>query len=237
MCPPFCYNINIMEDIVENIANNLNLNLFSYFIKPRANKVGILVYELIEALLLYKSSAPAIESLGYSSQTFNRNIQKLFPNVKLNGGGETWGYYLLSKSDYKHCGSCKAIKAKTEFTISKDTSDGLNRKCKYCNKVSNAYWYENNKDYHRQYLINNRASFNLNSAKRRAIEKSAIPSWANIEKIKEIYINCPEGYHVDHIVPLQGKYICGLHVESNLQHLTVEENLSKGNRFDYWWDK
>jgi len=225
-----------MEDIIENIANNLNLDLFCYFIKPRAGKSGILVYQLIEALLIHKSSIPAIESLGYSPQTFNRNIQKLFPNVKLNGGGETWGYYLLSKSDYKYCGSCKTIKVKKEFTISNDNSDGLDRKCKNCNKASNAEWYENNKSYHKQYLIDNRAAFNLNNAKRRAIENSAIPSWADIEKIKQVYLDCPEGYHVDHIVPLRGKYICGLHIETNLQYLTIAENLSKGNRFDYWWE-
>jgi len=226
-----------MEDIVENIANNLSLDLFSYFIKPRGSKEGVLVYELIEALLVYKSSVPAIESLGYSPQTFNRSIQKLFPRVKLNGGGETWGYYLLSKSDYKHCGSCKTIKFKKEFSISNGNSDGLDRKCKSCNKASNAAWYENNKSYHKQYLIDNRASFNLNTAKRRAIKAAAIPSWANIEKIKDIYLNCPEGHHVDHIVPLQGKYVCGLHIETNLQYLTAEENLSKGNKFTYWWEE
>lgn len=226
-----------MEDIIESIANNLKLDLFSYFIKPRAGKSGILVYELIEALIIYKSSIPSIESLGYSPQTFNRNIQKLFPNIKLNGGGETWGYYLLSKSDYKHCGSCKTIKLKKEFTTDTHKSDNLDFNCKSCNKSTNKNWYNDNKDYHVQYLHNNRASFNHNTAKRRAIKAAAIPSWANMEKIKDIYLNCPEGYHVDHIVPLQGKYVCGLHVETNLQYLTIEENLSKGNTFNYWWEQ
>ena len=72
------------------------------------------------------------------------------------------------------------------------------------------------------------------AAKRRATKIMATPSWANLEKIKEIYKNCPEGYHVDHIYPLKSEYVCGLHVENNLQYLTAAENCGKGNKFELY---
>ena len=80
-------------------------------------------------------------------------------------------------------------------------------------------WY--NKNYHR-YLVA--------KAKRRALLKQALPKFADLKKIREIYKDCPKGFHVDHIVPLQGKNVCGLHVEWNLQYLTPYDNLVKSNK-------
>lgn len=57
------------------------------------------------------------------------------------------------------------------------------------------------------------------------------PKWANLKAIRVFYEACPEGYEVDHIIPLKGKSVSGLHVLENLQYLTVRENRSKGNSF------
>ena len=58
-----------------------------------------------------------------------------------------------------------------------------------------------------------------------------MPQWANKDKIKEIYINRPNGYQVDHIIPLKGEFVSGLHVENNLQYLSAFDNRSKNNSF------
>ena len=50
---------------------------------------------------------------------------------------------------------------------------------------------------------------------------------ADKEIIKQIYLNCPKGHEVDHIIPLSKG---GLHHEDNLQYLLKEDNRRKGNR-------
>lgn len=67
-------------------------------------------------------------------------------------------------------------------------------------------------------------------ARRRAKKLQATPPWADQEKISKVYQNCPPGMEVDHIIPLQGKTVCGLHVDYNLQYLTESENCKKSNK-------
>ena len=59
----------------------------------------------------------------------------------------------------------------------------------------------------------------------------ATPKWADQEKIARIYIDANKsGKHVDHIIPLRGKMVCGLHVENNLQAISASLNFWKSNR-------
>lgn len=69
-------------------------------------------------------------------------------------------------------------------------------------------------------------------AKRRAAKIQRTPAWADLKAINDFYANRPDGYHVDHIIPLKGKLVSGLHVLENLQYLPASENCSKGNKFD-----
>jgi hypothetical protein len=81
-------------------------------------------------------------------------------------------------------------------------------------------WYEKNK-----------SKQNAKSNMEKAMRLQRIPPWADLEAIKEFYLNRPNGYHVDHIIPLRGKTVSGLHILENLQYLPAKENLSKGNKF------
>lgn len=94
------------------------------------------------------------------------------------------------------------------------------------------------KNYEKEYLKTNRHKRYAANTKRRAVKKQAFPSWANPEKIKQIYAESIRRtketgilHHVDHIIPLSHDLVCGLHWEGNLQILTASENLSKNNKF------
>lgn len=64
----------------------------------------------------------------------------------------------------------------------------------------------------------------------RARLRNAIPEDADLKLIRTIYENCPDGYHVDHIVALASN---GLHHQDNLQYLKISENCRKGKSDKY----
>jgi hypothetical protein len=83
------------------------------------------------------------------------------------------------------------------------------------------------------------ASRNHLSVKRRVAKMRRTPPWADLEMIRLVYREAAERsaeegveYHVDHVVPLQGEVVSGLHVHTNLQILPAVVNMKKGNRFN-----
>lgn len=90
----------------------------------------------------------------------------------------------------------------------------------------------------RSHYAANKSRYIANARRRDADKLRATPSWADLEKIAEFYalsehLTLETGikHHVDHIIPLRGKNVCGLHVHTNLQVITAAENLKKSNYF------
>lgn len=140
------------------------------------------------------------------------------------------------------CKVCQAILAKKRRK-EKPFSEPQKEKA----RVRSQIWRKENKDkiplQKKRWLEKNRHKKAASSARYRSSKLKATPSWLSKKHLQEInnfYLLRNEvrmltgdDYHVDHIVPLKGDNICGLHVPWNLQVLPAEINLSKKNRFDH----
>lgn len=66
--------------------------------------------------------------------------------------------------------------------------------------------------------------------KRYTAKRQRVPPWADLAAIKQVYLKAAQlELEVDHVYPLQGEFVSGLHVANNLQLLTKAENSKKGN--------
>lgn len=87
--------------------------------------------------------------------------------------------------------------------------------------------------------LQNPGSKPTRNANRRAAKLVRSPKWADRDRIKAYYdvcaffneVNGYAKYHVDHIVPLKGKLVSGLHAHNNLQVIPAVDNLRKGARY------
>lgn len=156
----------------------------------------------------------------------------------------------------KKCPDCAKISRKQRYWKNRNAELLQNKKWRESNKkYVRAYrkkWHQQNKSYFQKWWNKNKEQGNLKREewkrknkhkliesynRRRALKLNAVPKWVDVVKIQNIYkeasvLTKTTGiqHHVDHIYPLTSKYMCGLHVHTNLQILTATENLSKGNR-------
>lgn len=149
--------------------------------------------------------------LKVSDETISKLHKMILPDKPKTSGKVC--QYLLNKYGLRCCASCNKVFYLEDFHTNSSKTYGKDSYCKIC--------FNNNvREYRRNY-----------TAFHKAEKLNRIPSWANMEKIRQIYDLCPEGMHVDHIIPLLGELVSGLHVEYNLQYLTAEENIKKSNKF------
>jgi 5-methylcytosine-specific restriction endonuclease McrA len=123
---------------------------------------------------------------------------------------------------FRNTGKIRAVRYKCAFTACENKIwTG-----KYCSRSCSA----NNRKIPRTAEEANhirRARVRECSAKYRAALKNQTPPTADRQAIFLFYKNCPNGYEVDHIIPISKG---GLHDMSNLQYLTIKENRTKSNK-------
>lgn len=104
-------------------------------------------------------------------------------------------------------------------------------------------YYTTNKEIYltrtKHWRSNNKSKLRIYNTRRREQLVLATVKWANMQAIDKIYKQAVlmteqtgTQHHVDHIIPLNGKEVCGLHVEYNLQILTASENYNKNRKFE-----
>ena len=119
-----------------------------------------------------------------------------------------------------HCVACSNEALQRAYQRKKATQEGLTAHRTACREAS-AAWRERNPGVHI-----------MNARKRDMALHIRTPKWANMDTINDLYRQAKKnGLEVDHIVPLRGLLVCGLHVENNLQLLSKRENASKSNSF------
>jgi hypothetical protein len=143
-----------------------------------------------------------------------------------------WGDRILDVPEEKRCTGCDEILPIEKFGLGRIRGDGTHNRIAKCGKCH----YERNDPVKRQgyiekYRQDNKDVWRKARAKRRAAKLNRTPAWADADAIDFFYECCPKGCHVDHIIPLQGDYISGLHIETNLQWMPAKDNIAKGKNF------
>lgn len=144
---------------------------------------------------------------------------------------------------HKTCNVCKDNKPLSDFHICASHKYGRSNKCKVCKSIYKKAWYEIHKDERALkdalWSKNNLDKKRAYRAKRRAAINNRTPKWVDIKSIQDMYkkahimsLGYGVQYEVDHIIPLQGKKVSGLHTLDNLQIISMFDNRKKAYKFE-----
>ena len=155
----------------------------------------------------------------------------------------------------KICNTCREPKPLSAFPSRKASADGLAYTCRSCGGArrkanylkrhaeelaAHQVWREANRlrlrEQAKQYRQENRGRYGAYRNAYKVRRNSRFPVWADVNAINAIYEQAASmralgvDVHVDHVVPLYGKTVSGLHVQNNLQLLLASDNLAKSNK-------
>lgn len=140
------------------------------------------------------------------------------------------------------CVACDNERVRPDEQRKKITKNYYENNKKKCIETSSKWRKSSGKgyEYTKRARVKNPSLIYFSNAKRHASKLQRTPNWLNAGhwlEIESVYKYCSAlrlvgfNYHVDHIVPMQGKIVSGLHAPWNLQVILAHENMSKGNRF------
>lgn len=183
------------------------------------------ITDLLVEALLQQDVAPSTYISSIHKDTVSKKYKVMFG--KTNKPSKTrYNTWFLYEIGLKRCCSCRENKSLDSFSADATSWDS---KQHYCFSCANAW------------KVNNSGIINAINSKRRAAKLSATPSWLTKEQLLSILEFYKEAkklemltgikYHVDHIVPLQGANVCGLHVPWNLQVIPAVDNIRKHNKW------
>ena len=146
----------------------------------------------------------------------------------------------------KFCKTCTSEKDLNFFAIRAASSDGRAASCKVCIAERNKtkYWVDpmtRQKSIQRAVDAKRERYIRDPAYKRACIlwsstqKRSKVPPWVKIVDFVPICrraITKGAAYEIDHIIPLKGKLVCGLHVPNNIRVVLKSTNQKKSNRFD-----
>lgn len=158
----------------------------------------------------------------------------------------------------KTCSKCRALLPLDAFSVNKNGKHGRNTFCKSCHKAYASDYHQQNKVHlyevqkvwkqenadkvrgwsrkkQAERRVTHRGDVNAAIAQRKEHVKRATPSWANAADVRMWYdvasVLSRSGvpFHVDHVIPLRGRTVTGLHCEDNLTVIPAWRNVRKSN--------
>lgn len=145
-----------------------------------------------------------------------------------------------------HCKDCiRLYKEANKESIRFYVKEYEEKNAKEISKRKQAYYYENKETINKRnsdYRKANKAKSNNLTRKYQADKLQRTPVWLTTHDYKVMeskyamaaWLSDVVGieYHVDHVIPLRGKKVSGLHVPDNLSIIKAKENMEKGNRYE-----